>query len=88
MKSIIKEIYMGTCGCVGTVKMSDKYWETIHIVTEMTEEYKKMFNEEQQRKFLEFCDMHSLLSAENALIHYKEGFKIGFLLALECLGDQ
>ena len=85
MKSIIKEIYMGTSGSVGTIKMSDKYWETNHIVSEMTDEYKKTFNEEEQRKFLEFCDMYTLLSAENALTHYKEGFKIGLLLAFECL---
>ena len=85
MKSIIKEIYMGTSGFAGTVKMSDTYQETSKIVSEMTDEYKKMFNEEEQRKFLEFCDMYTLLSAENALTHYKEGFKLGLLLAFECL---
>ena len=87
MKSIIEKIYMGKIGCVETVKMSDKYWQTINIVSEKTEEYKKIFTEEQQQKFLEFCDAYSLLGAENALSHYKEGFKIGLLLALECLGD-
>lgn len=52
----------------------------------MTEEYKKSFNEEELRKFLEFCDLNNLLDAENALSHYKEGFKLGLLLALECCG--
>ena len=74
-------------GCVGTIKMSDEYWKTNNTVSEMTEEYKKMFNEEQQRKFLEFCDTYTLMGAESALSHYKEGIKIGLLLAFECLGN-
>ena len=87
MKSIIEEIYLGNRGCVETVKMSDEYWKTNHTVSEKTEEYKKMFNEEQQQRFLEFCESYTLLGAESALSHYKEGFKIGLLLALECLSD-
>ncbi|MDE7401646.1 MAG: hypothetical protein K2N17_06305 [Clostridia bacterium] len=87
MKSIIEEIYLGNSGCVGTVKMSDEYWKINYTVSEMTEEFKKMFNEEQQQKFLKFCDTYNLLSAETALSHYKEGFKLGLLLAIECFND-
>lgn len=86
MKSVIKDIYLGKCGFNGTIKMSETHKETLATVFKMTEEYKKSFNEEQQRKFLEFCDLNNLLDAENALSHYKEGFKLGMLLALECCG--
>ncbi|MDE7163271.1 MAG: hypothetical protein K2O44_04230 [Clostridia bacterium] len=87
MKSIIEEIYFGKRGCVETVKMSNAYWKANNTVADMTEEYKKTFNEAQQQRFLEFCDAYALLSAESSLSHYTEGFKIGFLVALECLVD-
>ena len=88
MKSIIEEIYLMKRGSVGTVKMSDEYWKINNIVTEKTEEYRKMFKEEQQSEFLEFCDTCTSLGTESALSHYKEGFKIGLLLAMECLCDM
>ena len=85
MKSIIEEIYLHKRGVAETVEMSEKYREILHKVATMSDEFMKMLNEEQKQKFMEFCWETPGLEAENAIMHYKEGVKIGMLLAFECL---
>lgn len=83
MKSVIEKIYNGERGCFENINESEKYWE-------ISKEYGNIYDElaegltEKQKKILDNLFIVSGgLEAEAACTHFKEGFKLGLLIAIE-----
>lgn len=83
MKSIIEEIYFGKRGQIETIKASEAYWRVHEKAEALGEELEKSMTEEQIKIFREYFYAVSGLEAEQSLTHFKEGVKLGMLLAFE-----
>ncbi len=88
MKSIIEEIYFGKRGFAETIKTNDNYWK---VHEEVGVFYEKLLNELSDEQKSTLDKMYSViggLEAEQSVEHFKEGFKLGLLIAVEAfLGD-
>lgn len=87
MISIIKELFFGKRGQYENIITGKRYRELFEELCEVCKELSKDFNNKQKELFENICNMQSEIEAEAVFQNYREGFKIGLLLALECLGD-
>lgn len=83
MKSIIEDIYMGRRGDSQTIQPSEEYWK---VHEEVSKQYDKIANQltaEQKNALDELCLITGGLESEHGISCFKEGFKIGLLVAIE-----
>lgn len=88
MKSIIEEMYFGKRGFAETIKTNENYWK---VHDEVGVFYEKLLNElsdEQKSTLDELYSAMGGLEAEQSLEHFKEGFKLGLLLAVEAFSGE
>ena len=81
MKSVIEDIYNGNIA--ENIKMSEEYFK---ICDECDELYKKIqtyLNEEQREILFDFMIKTGGLEGEAACTNFREGFKLGLLVAME-----
>ena len=86
MKSILEEIYFGRRGDFEKIVVDERYEKA-------DEKYSKIYNElvtglnESQRQILDkLVDATAGLEIAIGCSHFKEGFKIGVLVAVETFG--
>lgn len=83
MKSIIEEIYLGKRGHSEMIKASDEYWKVHDEVGKYYEKLESQLTDEQKKILNDLYTEMGGLEAEQGLTHFKEGVKIGMLLAIE-----
>ncbi|MDE5765705.1 MAG: hypothetical protein K2I17_00890 [Clostridia bacterium] len=85
MVSIIKELFFGERGQHENIITGKRYKKLCEELFEVCKELSKDFNEKQKELFEMICNMQAEIEGEAVFQNYREGFKIGLLLALECL---
>lgn len=86
MKSAIEEIYHGNVGSSGQIKESQEYWEINKEYCELYDKMLESLNDEQKEILNKIYEASSGLESEAACAHFKEGFKVGMLVAAEVFG--
>ena len=84
MKSIIKDIFYGNNTCFESMKMPESYFKKYDIFYNLLEEFKTTLNKEQNEMLNKILDANSDVDLESSEIYYKEGFKFGLLIGVEC----
>lgn len=84
-KSIIEEIYLDNQSLSEKVKPSEEYKKVSDESYGFYEQLNKILNDEQKEIFEKFANSEMGVCAEAELMHFKEGVKVGFLFAIECL---
>ncbi len=87
MKSIIENLYDKKKGLRDNIKPSKKYSEINKKYLDIYEELEKCLNEEQKRAFFDMIVTLNDREGELACTHFKEGFKLGMLVAVEVFSD-
>ncbi len=87
MISIIKQLFFGERGQYENIITGKRYKELFEELYDMCKELSKDFNDKQKELFEKICSKQAEMESEAIFQNYREGFKIGLLLALECLGD-
>lgn len=82
MKSAIEEIYYGNCSAE-SFKMSEEYWKIISKCDKLCDRLKKGLNKKQIKILNQLVLESGGLEGEAACAHFKEGFKLGLLIAVE-----
>ena len=85
MKSVIEDIYYGNRGHSETIKESEEYFKVQQEVGTLCEEFDKTLTEEQRQVFEKIHYLLLGLEAEATVTHFKEGFKLGMLAAVESM---
>lgn len=83
MKSIIEEIYLGKRGGLSSIKPSEEYNQICEKVIKHYEDLENQLSEKQRAMLEELNCVMGELSAENSMTNFKEGFKLGILIAFE-----
>ena len=84
MKSIIEEMYYGKRGKYDTVKYSEEYWNFVSQHTVLCEAFVAGLTDLQKAQFKAIDEKNGEIEEEVITAQFKEGFKIGFLIAVEC----
>lgn len=87
MQSVIDELFLGKRGYANVIKDDEGYKKALEEVCLLTEKIKKGLNEKQRKELGELSDAFGKLDAEISLIHYREGFKAGLLITVECFTE-
>ena len=82
MKSVIEDIYYGKWS-VENFKPSEEYGKISDECDKLYKEIEKHLNKEQRKNLFDLVVKDGGLEAETACTHFKEGFKLGFLIAVE-----
>lgn len=85
MSSIIEDIYLGRRGNIETMKPSEEYRKAQEIMCKQYNNLVQQLTEKQQNALEELYSILGELEAEHGFSRYKEGFKIGLLVAIETL---
>ena len=83
-KSIIDEICLNNT-ILRKRSFSKEYEELSDEAYKLYVQLTDILNDEQKKIFNQYIDTHMCACAEDELVHFKEGFKTGLLLAIECL---
>ena len=86
MQSIIEDIYYGNTSYVETVGNGEEYGKLILKCAELSRSLTESFTEEQKELFGEIRRVKAGAEVEAARAHFTAGFKVGFNIAVECLG--
>ena len=81
--SIIEDLYYGGRGSYENVVQSEKHKELSKELSEKEAAFTKELSEQMQKKFDEIDNLQMGVESEGCLMYYKEGVKIGILLAME-----
>lgn len=65
------------------LKNNKKYWSVIKKYYEICEKFEDGLNQEQQDLFSDLCDLNADMEDAHGFSMFKEGFKIGFIMALQ-----
>lgn len=84
MQSIIEEIFYGRRGQSENIELGEEYHKLGGEGLEIYNKFYPTLTEEQKKMFDDIFWTEAGQEAENVRIHYVEGFKIGFLIAVEC----
>ena len=87
MKSILDDIYFGERGHCETIKISEKYKQIKKEYAKIYDTLENGLNDEQKQLLDELFLQSGGLESELACTHFKEGFKLGMLIALEILSE-
>lgn len=83
MKSVIEDIFTGRRGNVEAVNPSAEYWLIHERFVGLCARPEETMTKEQKNAFIELQAAAGGLEGEQSLTHFKEGFKLGLLLAFE-----
>ena len=78
---------MGKRGHSQNVSLNENYKKLQHEENQLILSFVKDLTEEQRKLFEDMCNLQSDMEFEIILQYYKEGVKIGFLIATECLTE-
>ncbi|MDE7087784.1 MAG: hypothetical protein K2O67_06295 [Clostridia bacterium] len=84
MKSILEEIYFGNRGQFDNIDFGKAYFEAQAKYCKLFDKLEKRLNVKQKKLLNNLYWAGGEQEGEAALASYKEGFKIGFLIAVEC----
>lgn len=87
MESIIKQLFFGERGQYENIITGKRYKELFEELYEMCKELSNDFNDKQKELFEKICSKQAQIESEAIFQNYREGFKIGLILAFECLSD-
>lgn len=82
MKSVIEEIYYNV---EGNFKEDKEYWEINKNYGELFDKLSEKLTDEQKKLLIEIYNASSGMEAEVGCTHFKEGVRMGMLLAIEAL---
>ena len=85
MKSVLRDIYHGEQRNIENFEESKEYWEVHKQYDELYEKLLQGLNEEQKKILDDLFVMSGGLESEASCTWFKEGFKMGLLIALEVL---
>lgn len=85
MKSVLRDIYHGNQANVQNFKESKEYWEASSEYNELYEKLEQGLNDEQKKILDDLFVMTGGLESEASCTWFKEGFKMGLLIAIEVL---
>lgn len=83
-KSIIEEICLNNTS-LRERAFSDEYKKLSDETDKLYKQLIDILNDEQKKIFNEFIDLGIGVCGEMEFLRFKEGFKAGLLLAIECL---
>ena len=83
MKSVLRDIYHGDQKNIENFKESEEYWEVHKKYGELYEKLLQGLNEEQQKTLDDLYVLSGGLESEASCTWFKEGFKMGLLIAVE-----
>ena len=83
-KSIIDEICLNNA-ILRKQSFSNEYEKLSDEVYKLYVQLTDILNDEQKKIFNQYVDTQMCACAEDELVHFREGFKTGLLLAFECL---
>ena len=83
-KSIIDEICLNNA-ILRKQSFSNEYEKLSDEVYKLYVQLTDILNDEQKKIFNQYVDTKMCACAEDELVHFREGFKTGLLLAFECL---
>lgn len=84
-KSIIEEIYFNNLNLSEQAVSSDKYKNISDKAYKFYSRLIEVLDDEQKKIFESFTDAEIDVCAEGEFLNFKEGLKVGLLLAMECL---
>lgn len=88
MKNSMLDFILSTdCGMIDTIEFGEDYDKLSKTELELYDKIKNMMNEEQNELFEKFVDANIESAGMVEEIYFKEGFKAGLRLAVECLAD-
>ena len=82
MKSVIEDIYNGNWS-TENFKTSEEYCKISDECDKLYKEISKHLNEEQRENLFNLVIKNGGLEGETGCTHFKEGFKLGMLIAFE-----
>lgn len=72
--------------CFGErINMSEEYHKRSKESLKLHDKLLEILNDDQKKLFSDYSFAEIGVYAESEFVHFKEGMKIGFLLAVECL---
>ncbi len=83
-KSIIDEICLSNA-ILRKRSFSNEYEKLSDDAYKLYVQLLDILNDEQKKIFHQYIDTQMCACAEDELVHFKEGFKTGLLLSIECL---
>ena len=83
MKSVLRDIYHGDQKNIENFKESKEYWEVHKQYEELYEKLEEGLSEEQKKVLDDLFIMSGGLESEAGCTWFKEGFKMGLLIAVE-----
>lgn len=83
-KSVIDEICLNNA-ILRKRSFSKEYEKLSDEANKLYVQLTDILNDEQNKIFNRYIDMQMCACAEDELVHFKEGFKTGLLVAIECL---
>ena len=86
MKSVIEKIYKGETS-YQNIPVTEEWKRLAEKSLKIYEKFYPGLTEEQKKQFNEIYDYESGQEAEVARRFYEEGFKLGFMLAMEVVGS-
>lgn len=87
MKSIIEEIFYGNKNHYEKIDYGEDYSKITSKYLKLCDTFCRGLTEEQKSMFNELTTLDLEGDVEAVRAHYIEGFKMGFLIAVECLSD-
>lgn len=87
MYSVLEEIYFGRPGISETIELSKGYKQEFKKFDKLWEQINNNLSDEDKKIFIELNDGLSAVLTENALMFFKEGFKKGLLIGIECTSN-
>ena len=85
LKSIIKEIHTDNQCISEQIVLSERYKKISDEALKFYNQLSALLNDDQKIIFEKYVDSEMGICAEGELLHFKEGVKVGLLLAMECL---
>ena len=83
MKSVLRDIYHGDQSNVENFKESEEYWAVHKQYEELYEKLEQGLNDQQKKILDDLFIMSGGLESEASCTWFKEGFKMGMLIAVE-----
>ncbi len=87
MYSVLEEIYFGRPGISETIEISKGYKQEFEKFDILCEQINNNLSDEYKKIFIELNDGLSAVLTENSLMFFKEGFKKGLLIGIECTSN-
>lgn len=85
LKSIIEEIFSDNQGYMEKIKPTEEYLKLWQDSCDLIDKMKETLEDSQKQDLDKLNELQIGICAEGEFGYYKEGFKIGLFLGLECL---